>query len=200
VSPPSPTPSVQPGVAAEHHAARPRDTWEWVSSTTRPLRVFRPAAPRPPMRVVGNMPEISNNGVRIVYNVVGEGRPLMLLHGWCADRARRPTHADAAMSKLDSGRRQLRRTPHRVGRHCAGRPAQTVGKIDVPAAHDGVGTISSPAATRECATCLARTLRQRGGSRARNLGRVASRRCLRSAHHHVLTHTFDFEPQCLCAK
>ena len=33
------------------------------------------------------MPEISNDGVRIVYDVVGQGRPLVLLHGWCCDRS-----------------------------------------------------------------------------------------------------------------
>jgi pimeloyl-ACP methyl ester carboxylesterase len=33
------------------------------------------------------MPEISNNGVRIAYDVVGQGRPLMLLHGWSCDRS-----------------------------------------------------------------------------------------------------------------
>jgi pimeloyl-ACP methyl ester carboxylesterase len=33
------------------------------------------------------MPEISNNGVRIMYDVVGQGRPLMLLHGWAGDRS-----------------------------------------------------------------------------------------------------------------
>ena len=33
------------------------------------------------------MPEVTNGGVRISYDVVGEGRPLMLLHGWCCDRS-----------------------------------------------------------------------------------------------------------------
>ena len=33
------------------------------------------------------MPEVSNNGVRIIYDVVGRGRPLILLHGWCCDRS-----------------------------------------------------------------------------------------------------------------
>jgi pimeloyl-ACP methyl ester carboxylesterase len=33
------------------------------------------------------LPEVSNQGVRISYDVVGEGRPLMLLHGWCCDRS-----------------------------------------------------------------------------------------------------------------
>jgi pimeloyl-ACP methyl ester carboxylesterase len=33
------------------------------------------------------MPEVSNRGVRISYDVAGEGRPLMLLHGWCCDRS-----------------------------------------------------------------------------------------------------------------
>jgi pimeloyl-ACP methyl ester carboxylesterase len=32
------------------------------------------------------MPEVTSSGVRISYDVVGEGRPLMLLHGWCCDR------------------------------------------------------------------------------------------------------------------
>lgn len=33
------------------------------------------------------MPEVTSGGVRIRYDVVGEGRPLMLLHGWCCDRS-----------------------------------------------------------------------------------------------------------------
>jgi pimeloyl-ACP methyl ester carboxylesterase len=33
------------------------------------------------------MPEVWNNGVRISYEVVGQGRPLVLLHGWTCDRA-----------------------------------------------------------------------------------------------------------------
>ena len=33
------------------------------------------------------MPEVSNGGVRVVYDVVGQGRPLMLLHGWSGDRS-----------------------------------------------------------------------------------------------------------------
>ncbi len=33
------------------------------------------------------MPEVTSGGVRISYDVVGEGRPLMLLHGWCCDRS-----------------------------------------------------------------------------------------------------------------
>jgi len=33
------------------------------------------------------MPEITSGGVRISYDVVGQGRPLMLLHGWCCDRS-----------------------------------------------------------------------------------------------------------------
>jgi pimeloyl-ACP methyl ester carboxylesterase len=32
------------------------------------------------------MPQIFNQGVRISYDVVGEGRPLVLLHGWACDR------------------------------------------------------------------------------------------------------------------
>jgi hypothetical protein len=31
------------------------------------------------------MPEVRNNGVNISYDVVGQGRPLVLLHGWCVD-------------------------------------------------------------------------------------------------------------------
>lgn len=33
------------------------------------------------------MPEVSNHGARISYDVAGEGRPLVLLHGWCCDRS-----------------------------------------------------------------------------------------------------------------
>jgi pimeloyl-ACP methyl ester carboxylesterase len=33
------------------------------------------------------MSEIASGGVRISYDVVGDGRPLMLLHGWCCDRS-----------------------------------------------------------------------------------------------------------------
>lgn len=33
------------------------------------------------------MPEVSNDGVRIRYDMAGEGRPLILLHGWCCDRS-----------------------------------------------------------------------------------------------------------------
>jgi pimeloyl-ACP methyl ester carboxylesterase len=32
------------------------------------------------------MPEAFNDGVRIEYDVHGEGPPLVLLHGWCCDR------------------------------------------------------------------------------------------------------------------
>jgi len=32
------------------------------------------------------MPEAANQGVTIKYEVVGQGRPLVLLHGWCCDR------------------------------------------------------------------------------------------------------------------
>jgi pimeloyl-ACP methyl ester carboxylesterase len=32
------------------------------------------------------MPEVSDHGVRVSYDAVGEGRPLVLLHGWCCDR------------------------------------------------------------------------------------------------------------------
>lgn len=33
------------------------------------------------------MPEVTSGGVRISYDVVGQGRPLLLLHGWCCDRS-----------------------------------------------------------------------------------------------------------------
>ena len=33
------------------------------------------------------MPEVTSGGVRISYDAIGEGRPLMLLHGWCCDRS-----------------------------------------------------------------------------------------------------------------
>jgi pimeloyl-ACP methyl ester carboxylesterase len=33
------------------------------------------------------MPEVASRGVRISYDVVGEGRPLVLLRGWCCDRS-----------------------------------------------------------------------------------------------------------------
>jgi pimeloyl-ACP methyl ester carboxylesterase len=33
------------------------------------------------------MPEISNKGVKISYEVAGQGRPLVLLHGWACDHA-----------------------------------------------------------------------------------------------------------------
>lgn len=33
------------------------------------------------------MPEVSSDGVRIRYDVTGEGRPLILLHGWGCDRS-----------------------------------------------------------------------------------------------------------------
>jgi pimeloyl-ACP methyl ester carboxylesterase len=33
------------------------------------------------------MPEVASGGVRISYDAVGEGRPLMLLHGWIGDRS-----------------------------------------------------------------------------------------------------------------
>ncbi len=32
------------------------------------------------------MPYVTNDGVRIVYEVFGQGRPIVLLHGWCGDR------------------------------------------------------------------------------------------------------------------
>ncbi len=32
------------------------------------------------------MPQVSNHGVRISYDVTGRGRPLVLLHGWLCDR------------------------------------------------------------------------------------------------------------------
>ena len=34
-----------------------------------------------------HMPETRNDGVMIRYDVAGQGRPLMLLHGWCCDRS-----------------------------------------------------------------------------------------------------------------
>jgi pimeloyl-ACP methyl ester carboxylesterase len=33
------------------------------------------------------MPAVTSDGVRISYDVVGEGLPLVLLHGWCGDRS-----------------------------------------------------------------------------------------------------------------
>jgi pimeloyl-ACP methyl ester carboxylesterase len=33
------------------------------------------------------MAEVKSGGVRIRYDAVGEGRPLVLLHGWCCDRS-----------------------------------------------------------------------------------------------------------------
>ena len=33
------------------------------------------------------MSRVSDHGVRVSYDVVGEGRPLVLLHGWCCDRS-----------------------------------------------------------------------------------------------------------------
>ena len=33
------------------------------------------------------MPAVTSDGVRISYDVVGKGRPLVLLHGWCGDRS-----------------------------------------------------------------------------------------------------------------
>jgi len=32
------------------------------------------------------IPEVASFGVKIRYEVVGKGRPLVLLHGWCCDR------------------------------------------------------------------------------------------------------------------
>ena len=34
-----------------------------------------------------SLAEVTSGGVRISYDVVGEGRPLVLLHGWCCDRS-----------------------------------------------------------------------------------------------------------------
>src|SRR5262245_42221612 len=34
-----------------------------------------------------DVPEVSNHGVRLSYDVVGQGRPLILLHGWSCDRS-----------------------------------------------------------------------------------------------------------------
>ena len=39
------------------------------------------------LRCVEAMPEVESGGVRIGYDAVGEGRPLVLLHGWCCDRS-----------------------------------------------------------------------------------------------------------------
>lgn len=33
------------------------------------------------------MPEVTSGDASITYDVVGQGRPLMLLHGWCCDRS-----------------------------------------------------------------------------------------------------------------
>ncbi len=33
------------------------------------------------------MPEVSNDGIKISYEVTGQGRPLLLLHGWTCDRS-----------------------------------------------------------------------------------------------------------------
>ncbi len=46
------------------------------------------------------MPEVKSGGVRISYDAVGEGRPLMLLHGWCCDRSwwTEPGYVDELMS------------------------------------------------------------------------------------------------------
>ena len=33
------------------------------------------------------MAEVLNDGVKIIYDVAGDGRPLVLLHGWCCDRS-----------------------------------------------------------------------------------------------------------------
>ena len=33
------------------------------------------------------MAEVESGGVRVSYEAVGEGRPLVLLHGWCCDRS-----------------------------------------------------------------------------------------------------------------
>jgi len=42
------------------------------------------------------MPQVSNDGVKISYEVAGEGRPLILLHGWVCDRSwwTKPGHTD----------------------------------------------------------------------------------------------------------
>jgi pimeloyl-ACP methyl ester carboxylesterase len=46
------------------------------------------------------MPEVKSGGVRIRYDVVGDGRPLVLLHGWCGDRSwwTEPGYVDALRS------------------------------------------------------------------------------------------------------
>jgi pimeloyl-ACP methyl ester carboxylesterase len=33
------------------------------------------------------MSETTSSDIRISYDAVGQGRPLMLLHGWCCDRS-----------------------------------------------------------------------------------------------------------------
>jgi pimeloyl-ACP methyl ester carboxylesterase len=33
------------------------------------------------------VPEVSSGGVSISYETIGEGWPLVLLHGWCCDRS-----------------------------------------------------------------------------------------------------------------
>ena len=50
------------------------------------------------------MPEVTSGGVRISYDVVGEGRPLMLLHGWCCDRSwwTEPGYVDELKSDIAS--------------------------------------------------------------------------------------------------
>ena len=46
------------------------------------------------------MPEVKSGGVRISYDMVGDGRPLVLLHGWCGDRSwwTEPGYVDALRS------------------------------------------------------------------------------------------------------
>ena len=46
------------------------------------------------------MPEVKSGGVRISYDVVGDGRPFVLLHGWCGDRSwwTEPGYVDALTS------------------------------------------------------------------------------------------------------
>ena len=46
------------------------------------------------------MPEVSNRGVRISHDIAGEGRPLVLLHGWSGDRSwwTEPGYVDALRS------------------------------------------------------------------------------------------------------
>jgi pimeloyl-ACP methyl ester carboxylesterase len=52
------------------------------------------------------MPEIRNDRVKIVYDVAGQGRPLVLLHGWSADRSwwTEPGYVDELRNDQTPGR------------------------------------------------------------------------------------------------